>query len=592
MSCAHVALRFLGGGTCPACAPTEFAAAAVVHRATSAFRTDGWQNVATGIGTSADKRTAGGLVLQVVSCMEARDLWRGNDLVARIVESSPKDELRCGFTLKMDDKELAEQIMGALEEIPGPSFVGKGLKANVIKARCFENAYGGGAIFPYINDAAGSLAEPLNENNITAIDRLQVYEPRELRPTRFYGAESPKAGEPSHFQVVPITGMREGSPFVEVHETRLILFPGIRVSREELTGVEYGWGDNKLTRVRDVLNDFELTFGSAANLVQDFSQAVLKLDGLAGILGQDGGGVAGSRLSEMNRWRSVLRAIVIDSKDSFTRETTPLAGLPDLMDRFMFRLAAAAEMPVSKLMGMAPAGLNATGESDADNWNAVVANGQEHVLPMIERLIQLFMLAKNSPTKGNQPDIWSIEFAPLSQPSEKETAETRKLVAETDWGNCDRGITSPEEVARARYGGDTYSMEMSIDFAERDAHQAAIDRATAAGASTSMVPPGGADPAASGKPVDAAKAAFNGAQVSSMVEVVKAAIAGEIPRESAAAILEIAFPIDAAQALKLLGPPKFEAPAKAPAPPFGGGAPFGGPPPAPPVADPSSPEAP
>src|SRR6185436_1874905 len=199
-----------------------------------------------------------------------------------------------------------------------------------------------------------------------------------------------------------ISGLREGMPFVEIHESRLIIFPGIRVTREELIGVEQGWGDNKLTRVRDVLNDFELTFGSAANLLQDFSQAVLKLDGLAEILGADGSAEASNRLSEMNRWRSVLRAIVLDGKDTFTRETTSLAGYPNIMDRFMFRLAATAEMPVSKLMGMAPAGLNATGESDADNWNMVVDNDRAHIKPMLERLIKLFMLAKNSPTKGKE----------------------------------------------------------------------------------------------------------------------------------------------------------------------------------------------
>ncbi len=579
MSCQHVALRFLGGGTCPACAPATFAAASIVKTVQGSFRTDGWQNTMTGIGTSADKRTGGGLTLSVVTPMEARDLWRGNDLAARVIESSPRDELQCGFQLMMDDKELAEQIMCALEEIPGPSFVGKGIKANVIKVRCFENAYGGGAIFPVINDAAGSLDQPLDEANIPTIDHLKIYEPRELRPTRWYGTDSAKAGEPSHYQVLPITGVREGMIFVEIHETRLILFPGIRVTRAELVGAEYGWGDNKLTRVRDVLNDFELTFGSAANLLQDFSQAVLKLDGLAALLGQDGQNEAGARLSEMNRWRSVLRAVVIDSKDSFTRETTSLAGLPEMMDRFMFRLAAAAEMPVSKLMGMAPAGLNATGEADAANWHSVVANGQEHTLPRLERLIKLFMLAKDSPTKGVEPDVWSVEFSPLNQPSEKETAETRKIVMETDCGYIDRGVFGPEEIARARAGGDTYSMELAIDFEARDAHQEAIDRATAAGASTTADPTT-TNASAGVKPIDAAKAAFNGAQVSSMVEVVKAAIAGDIPRPSAAAILEIAFPINAAQALKLLGPENFEAPAKAPAPLFG--AP-GNPPPAPPV---------
>lgn len=550
---------------------------------------DGWQNITTGLGTIADKRTGGGLLLSIVSAMEARDLWRGNDLATRIIEAAAKDALREPVVLNMDDKALAEKIMSALEEIPGPTFVGKGYRANLFKARCFENAYGGGAIFPVINDAAGSLIEPLDENNIGEIKSLQVFEPRELRPTRFYDSTGAKPGEASHYQLIPISGMREGMPLVEIHESRLILFPGIRVTREELVGVEYGWGDNKLTRVRDVLNDFELTFGSAANLLQDFSQAVLKLDGLAEILGADGSAEASARLSEMNRWRSVLRAIVIDGKDSFSRETTSLAGYPDMMDRFMFRLAAAAEMPVTKLMGMAPSGLNATGEADADSWNATVDNDRAHMKPMIERLIKLFMLSKTSPSKGKEPAVWSVSFPPLSMPSEKDIAETRKLVAETDWGNIDHGIVSADEIALARYGGDTYSMELAIDFKERESHMVASDRAAedpnaakttdAATANKSNAPAGMAAANGLGGDQPVQSLAFNGAQVASMVEVIKAAISKEIPRESAAMILEIAFPVSAEQAEKLLGPKNFEATKPVPPP-----NPFGGPPkpPAPP----------
>lgn len=588
MSCAHTALRSLGGGTCPVCVSSAsevpFATPRTVQAVFDQFRSDAWQNLQTGLGTAADKRTGGGLVLSVVTSAEARDLWRGNDLAATIIESSPKDELRRGFTLKIssgdgsNDKELAEKIMTALEAIPGPSFVGKGLSANLVKARCFERAYGGGAIFPWINDAEGSLAEPLNENNIGKIERLVVYEPRELRPTRFYPNTHPKAGDTSHYQIVPISGMVEGSPFLEIHETRLVLFPGIRVSREQLVGVEYGWGDNVLTRVRDVLNDFELTFGSAANILQDFSQAVLKLDNLAELLGADGSTLAQTRLSEMNRWRSVLRAIVIDGKDSFTRETTSLAGVPDMMDRFMFRLAATARMPVSKLMGMAPAGLNATGEADGDNWDDEVGSGQEHLKPRAERIIQLFMLSKDSPTRGKEPAVWSIEFCPLSEPTEKENAETRKLNAETDAIYIDRMVYSADECGLARFGGDTYSNEILINY-KRHEQAVANGNANAAADPTAGPTVGAGAPAA-----NVASTAFNGAQISSMIEVIKAGIAKEIPIEAARLILVTAFAsVTPEMAIKLV-PDGYVPPPVVAATPFGG-APFGGKPAAPPAPD-------
>lgn len=579
MACTHTILRELGNGRCPFCEPPPL------------IRHDAWQNIATGIGVAnVDKRTAGGVRCEYVSSSEARDLWRCNDLAARIIEARPLDELRGGFTLSMEDKALAAKILTGLEAIPGPEFVGKGATTNLIKARCFENAYGGGALWPVINDAMGDLSEPLNETAIGKIERLQIFEPRELRPSRYYPIGDQKAGEISHYQVMPLNGSRAGDLMIELHETRLITFPGIRVTREEAIGVDYGWGDTNLTRVKAALNDLELTFANAAHLVQDFSQAVLQLDGLAEILGADGQNEASARLSEMNRWRSVLRAIVIDGKDKFSRETTSLSGLAELADRFIYRLCAAARMPASKLMGMAPGGLNATGESDNENWDEEVSQGRTHVQPRLERLVRLYMLSSDSPTGGTEPKQWSVGFKPLREPDQATTLANKKLQMEIDTGYILAQVNTPDEVAEARFGGDEFSFDLLIDFKDREAASSELDDAARAAndaaAQTKGAPPGtlAANGIAGSGPVQAT--AFNGAQVSSMVEVVKAAINGEIPRESAQAILEIAFPVNAKQATAMLGPvtfkPKEAAPVPGAAPPFGKPA---GAPPKPPAPD-------
>lgn len=61
--------------------------------------------------------------------------------------------------------------------------------------------------------------------------------------------------------------------------------------------------------------------------------------------------------------------------------------------------------------------------------------------------------------------------------------------------------------------------------------------------------------------------ALNGAQVTALVEIVKSVVLGEIPRESAAAIIAAAFPLSETQADALLGPagtPEFAAAPPAP----------------------------
>jgi len=440
---------------------------------------DGWTNVVTGLGTINDKRTAGALALDVVSDIEARDLWRGNDLARRIIEDKPRDALRRGYAIKTQDKEVAEKLLAILENLPGPSFVGKSARAVQVRARQYERAYGGGAIWPVINDSAGSLILPLDEKNMPRIERLKLFEPRQLHPFKRYDdANHAKFGEPEIYQVMPLGGSMPSTGNQFIHESRLIIYPGIRVSEEQLPGTREGWGDGVLTPVKSVLNDFELGFGAAAHLLQDFAQGVIKLKGLAEIIGVDGGqSDAEKRLAMMNWARSMLHALVMDSEDSFERVTTNLAQLPEMLDRFMYRLSSAADMPVTRLMGMSPAGMNATGESDTRAWYDVVEIDREHICPMTERLIQLAYLCHEWPGRGKEPDTWSIDWPILWQPSETEQSTARKTQADTDCAYIDRGVLSPEEVAIARFGGDTYSFETRIDFELRESLEPAAPKA-------------------------------------------------------------------------------------------------------------------
>jgi phage-related protein (TIGR01555 family) len=121
-------------------------------------------------------------------------------------------------------------------------------------------------------------------------------------------------------------------------------------------------------------------------------------------------------------------------------------------------------MPISKLFGQSASGLNATGEGDARNWyDAVKAYQADSVRPAYERMLRLIFAAKTGPTRGIEPDNWSLKFPPLWQPTEKERAETRKIVAETDAINYDMGLVTSEELRTSRFGGEEYSAETEID---------------------------------------------------------------------------------------------------------------------------------
>ena len=159
----------------------------------------------------------------------------------------------------------------------------------------------------------------------------------------------------------------------------------------------------------------------------------LTIANLVDLVAAGGAETLRSRIQLMDLARSVCRAILVDAeKESFERVATSFAGLPEVMDKLMMRMSAAAEQPVTLLYGRSPAGMNATGESDIRGWYDNVAEGQtDELKPRLERLLTLMFLAKDSPTRGVVPSQWCIEFNPLWLPTDKEEADTKKVIADT-----------------------------------------------------------------------------------------------------------------------------------------------------------------
>jgi hypothetical protein len=228
----------------------------------------------------------------------------------------------------------------------------------------------------------------------------------------------------------------------------------------------------------------------------------------------------------------------------------------------MKRIAAAAETPVTVLLGEAPAGLNATGDSDLRWFLMKVKAFQAQVLePRIMRILRPLLAQEGSPVVGKDLSQMTLRWPELWAPSAKERAEIYVATSNADVALVDRGIIASEEAA-TRFGDDGYSQDIVIDHALREAEPLAVVEGE--------LPPEGA-PAGE----EVAKTAMNGAQVASLVEIVQATARKELPRDSAVEIIALAFQVTTAEAEKILGSAgagfTIEA---APAPsPFGGGPP-------------------
>lgn len=612
-------------------------------------RADGWYSLLMGMGTTGrDKRESLMFQTDTLDWDTAAQLYRGDPFAARIVDTMPNDMMREGFELCITDgndhgeagedaplddndnnakaktdasktrqqrradarakqkrsmrmdgaaKDLAEDIEHEWETL--------GIMAAIHDCLKYERAYGGAALLLGVDDGATDLSQPLGMGNIKAIKYVTALEPREIQPVAWYGNPlMPKFGEPALYRLVTnVPGVsyqpaNVSGPSVltnTIHESRLVIFEGIRVTRRNLS-ILGGWGDSILTRVWRVLRDFNMSWSAAAILIADFAQAVFKVKGLNELLVEDPKDLFKLRMQGMELSRNVSRAVMIDANDEFKREATPVAGLSDLLQCMAQAAAAASDYPLPLFLGESPGGINASGASGDQlrmYYDKAKSGQNRKVIPALRRITECQFAVRKV-----DPDAWSIKARPLWQPTEKEQAETRKIQADIDVEYMEHDVYSSKETREARFGGDGYSFETPIkqdestDMSAEDAYRAEIG----AGGDGSTAPSSDPNaPAGATGGTNVAATAMNGAQITSLLEVITSANTKTISRESAAAVLRLAFRIADTDANDLLGPITFVAtPPPAPPSPFGGGAPGAPKPPTPPDAPtpPAKPEAP
>lgn len=466
------------------------------------LRADGYTNRYTGHGTARDRRSYTGFCPDVVTDLEAMALRRSEFLAKRIIEALPEEAFRRGWSLKIDGpgnaKKLAERVTAAAEDLD--------VDEKLVEAAQMERQSGGAAIFPVIAGAQGDLSRPLDLRSIASVRALHILEPRELQPERYYeDIRHPKWGRPERYWFTPIGGGRGGGAGLQlIHESRLVIFPGVRVSREDQWGQHASWGDSVLSPAKQVLSDFGLSWGSAATLLHEHGLGVLEVDGLADMLAAaDGLDQVDRRVSAMMMAKSSLRALLVDGKDKYTRLASSLGGLAEVLNEFKQLIAGAAETPVSILLGMAQSGLR-TGDDDTRSWYASVEKRRaKRYKPRHEQLLRFLLCAGDGPTDGDEPGVWSVEYPSLWTPSEKEQAETRKTDMERAKIAIEAGVASADDVAESFYGGDTYSPDIRIDWNRRRA-QAKIDAERAEALDRSALEAMGREPAEDEEPAEEA----------------------------------------------------------------------------------------
>lgn len=244
----------------------------------------------------------------------------------------------------------------------------------------------------------------------------------------------------------------------QVHASRLLAFIGREVP--DLLKPAYSFGGLALTQMaKPYVDNWLSTRQSVNDILQSFTVFVLATS-MGADLQAEGGEAIFNRADLFNNLRNNRGLLMVDKDlEDFQNVSAPLGSLDALQGQSQEHMAAVSGIPLVKLLGIQPAGLNASSEGELRSFYDWIADYQNSLF--MEPLKTVLWFTQMS-LYGKVDDEITIAFEPLWALDETQRATTKKTEAETDQTYVDMGVIAPEEV-RNRLANDPDSMYPGLD---------------------------------------------------------------------------------------------------------------------------------
>jgi phage-related protein (TIGR01555 family) len=385
---------------------------------------DSFQNFQAALGLQANNLSNGatyGFFPLSRNRVQLEWMYRGSWLVRKIVDVPADDMTRAGITFTAgDDPESTAAIIKAIRSM--------GIWNNFNAALKWSRLYGGAIC--YINIDGQDPSTPLRIETIgkgqftglITIDRWCIWPTLSL----LIQEPGPDFGRPQFYDI-NADGM--GLPRGRIHASRVLRFDGVELpywSRIQ----ENGWGISVIEPIYDRLVAFDSATTGAAQLVYKAHLRTYKIPGLRELIAA-GGPMYQAVLEQMALMRATQSSeglTLMDGEDEFEAYSYAFAGLTDMLIQFAQQLSGGADIPITRLYGQAPAGLNATGDSDYRNYcDMTMANQESRVRRPLNTVLEL---THRSLFAKPMPDDFDYEFNSLWQMSETDKAQAALNVAQ------------------------------------------------------------------------------------------------------------------------------------------------------------------
>lgn len=362
-------------------------------------------------------------------------LYREHWIMRRIIDVIPSDMLKNWITITTEvDPELLKRVDLELRRTQLIEKIKHGLK--------WGRLYGGAIGIMVIKGQGNNLSEPLDTERMVPgdfcglliFDRWNGVEPS---MTLVEDITDSEYGMPAYYTVTDTVSGKS----VSVHYSRVVRFTGDELPFWEGQS-EQLWGASVIESVFEELKKRDNVSWNIAQLTFMASLRVLKMNDLGQML------AASDEASQKELYNTIqaqnwlmsnMGLQVIDAADGIESHQYTFGGLSEVYQQFMMDISGAAQIPATKLFGRSPSGMNATGESDLQNYYEMIGQEQESKLrPILNKILPVLCMS----VFGAVPDDLDFDFDPVSEPSDKERSDLAKSGTENVVAALNAGLVS------------------------------------------------------------------------------------------------------------------------------------------------------
>lgn len=247
----------------------------------------------------------------------------------------------------------------------------------------------------------------------------------------------PNLGKPKYYTVQSNAPALRGQV---IHYSRIALrLEGIQLPyQQRLT--ENLWGISVLERLYDRMIAFDSASTGAAQLVYKSYLRTLKIKGMREIVAAGGTILNGlmQYTEVMRRFQGIEGITLLDAEDDFdVQQTSAFSGIGDALNQFGQQLSGALQIPLVRLFGQSPAGLNSSGESDIRTYYDGI--NQQQNKEMHGGVTLAYRLAAQSEGIAI-PKNFAVAFASLWQLDDTQKADVATKVEQAVTSAYDAGL--------------------------------------------------------------------------------------------------------------------------------------------------------